>query len=802
MNRELETAARRQDEMIQLRLTMQTFILGGAVPVLVSALFAAFFPDWQSNNLTVHATLEAVGAACCLLLGLMILALVRHKELVAQYIWLSSGLFAVGVINTAQALLPVGAASLLTESVAMLLGGVLFALVWVPALPSLVAYRKAVPWWILGASFAFAAFAVFNPQSMAEGVGGLRVSEASLVFEGIGGVGFLVASIFFLTMRDKSNLGKASIFSTFALVFGLSGLLPGANLIGEASWWVWQGSRLIACLIAVSYFLSVFRGILNRFEEQREHLQSAVRERTSALTRQTEDLVRKTEQVESLSQAMEQSAQMFMITDAVGTITYANESFCRRTGYALSELVGKDPMIVRSRRTPDETYKESWAKLARGDVWSGELRIRRKSGQDFWASIIITPLKSSDGKIVGYSASHEDITQRKIAEKQLERAKKKAVSANQAKSDFLSNMSHEIRTPMNGIMMSLTLALSHKLPKEASDLLGLAQTSANNLLHIINDILDFSKMESGKLDLRRERYSLKLMMDHATQLAKPQAQEKGVLFETDYDPDMPDWVLGDDVRLQQVVNNLLSNALKFTSSGSITLRTRVIAGAGEEQLTVQVVDTGFGIPRSLQGKLFNRFSQIRTKDTDEGGTGLGLAICKQLITLMRGEIGVVSEEGQGSEFWFTIPIERAAEKQATEREVMLPEKTGPLRILVAEDVLINQLLIKKLLMKMGHDCILVSDGQQAVDHILSAEPCDLVLMDNQMPVMRGIEAAAAIRASNHAHANIPIIALTADALDAQKKEFEDAGMDGFVSKPVDSLRLEAEIIRVTMPAAP
>ncbi len=389
-----------------------------------------------------------------------------------------------------------------------------------------------------------------------------------------------------------------------------------------------------------------------------------------------------------------------------------------------------------------------------------------------------------------------DITERKLMESKLREAQREAEEAARAKSEFLANMSHEIRTPLHGMLGLCAVLNDETLPDHLRSMAKLIQTSGDVLCHIVDDILDFSKIESGKLELEAEQFDVRDSLRWSVDVFQTAAKEKKIDLNLRIDPKLPGRVIGDSTRFQQILTNLISNAIKFTDRGSVNVDSQLLSSAdasvalrpNECVLRFTVTDSGIGIPPEKLEHIFGSFNQVDASTTRRfGGTGLGLAISSRLVQAMGGAMEVESTPGRGSAFSFTVRLV-AADNESEKRNVVAPAETAAKRILVVEDNPINQIVTQRLLQHMGHSPTVVSDGQSAIAEVQSS-PYDVVLMDLHMPDLDGREVTRHIRNLSAACSQIPIIALTASATVQDRRECLAAGMNDYLTKPftVDAL---------------
>ncbi len=431
------------------------------------------------------------------------------------------------------------------------------------------------------------------------------------------------------------------------------------------------------------------------------------------------------------------------------------------------------------------------------DNFSEEYRVQRKDGSYFWVHAQGITAKNAKGRVYRIAGAYSDISERKNAEMELIGAKEKAEEASKVKNAFLANMSHEIRTPLNGVIGLVQLLQSSRLNKEQKSLVSMIHDTGRNLLKILNDILDLSRIEAGHLRIHPELFSLNTVVGEITGAFAIEARNKKLELISEVDTNVPSALMGDVTRIRQVLYNLVGNSLKYTEKGSVRLEAYCLPHVRSPKsvlLHFAIVDTGIGISEDKLESVFESFTQGETSYTKQyGGTGLGLAIVKNLVQRMGGTLAISSEFGVGTEIHVTLELERAEDTLKSED---VPKKISnweqkECAILLVEDDPVNRIMATRLLEKMGCSVRIATNGQEALD-LLGEVAVDCVLMDIQMPVMDGLEATRRIRGdgSGAFDPNIPIVAITAYAMEGDKQKFLDAGMSAYLSKPVDLLALK------------
>ncbi len=493
-------------------------------------------------------------------------------------------------------------------------------------------------------------------------------------------------------------------------------------------------------------------------------------------------------------QALDEHAIVTTV-DNEGIIVQVNERFCQLTGYDKQKVIGQSYRDIFFTKDNEQLSRQVWQTINNGDTWRGEICAHRKDGSTYWVYASIVPFLDEHGQPLKFIGVRTDITERKQAEEAMRQARELAEEATRAKSEFLSMMSHEIRTPMNAIIGMTHLALQTTLTDKQRDYLNKTQTAARSLLALINDILDFSKIEAGKLEMEEIPFELSTVLNDLASVVGLRVQEKHLelFFSVEQEASVP--LLGDPLRLGQVLLNLTNNAIKFTEQGEISIHVKALTDdEGDDDnahmvLQFSVRDTGIGMNKAQQQRLFQAFSQTDSSITRKyGGTGLGLIISKRLVNMMGGDITVSSEPDKGSCFTFTVRLKKDRHQKQQQLK-QLDNLTG-LHVLVVDDSETSRVIMRQYLQRFDFDVVTAASGAEALTCITSAErPFDLVFMDWHMPgddgqSINGMETIRRIRQQLGDEEMPTIVMVSAWERDAVLQEAHDILPDGFITKPV------------------
>ncbi|WP_415712776.1 ATP-binding protein [Maridesulfovibrio sp.] len=486
---------------------------------------------------------------------------------------------------------------------------------------------------------------------------------------------------------------------------------------------------------------------------------------------------------------------MFIIDPSNGSLEDATNAAAKFYGYTRNEMKSKTVFDLNQLSKDMMISKMEEAKKNRLSKFIFQHRLA--DGQVRDVEVFSGPFKFK-GKTRLISIIH-DITQRLKYERELSKAKEAAVLASKTKDEFLANISHEIRTPLNGVMGMLQVMNSADLNKEHRNCINVALQSSRNLLRVLDDILDLSKVEMGTLDILEENFSLRDLLSECLALFELQAGEKGINLSYTIDQEIKDRYLGDEGRIRQILFNLTGNAIKFTDHGSVTVKVSSEAGIseGRRRLSFTVTDTGIGIPENSLDRIFDSFTQVDgSLSRKYKGAGLGLSIVKRLVELMGGSIGIKSSLGKGTSVTVTIKLKTAPEVKPDKN--IMPEITGTvakLKVMLVEDEMVNRMMARKLLERMGHEVLCAGNGAECIE-MIGSNNVDAILMDIQMPIMDGLEATRIIRTSEDLIKvrDIPIIALSAHANKESKTSALEAGVNGYLCKPFEMKDLEKILV--------
>lgn len=495
------------------------------------------------------------------------------------------------------------------------------------------------------------------------------------------------------------------------------------------------------------------------------------------------------EKLRLLGASVEQSPVCIVIVNRYGRIEYVNQTFTLTTGYSAEEAIGMNPRILKSGYHDKSYYKNLWDTILSGKDWVGEFLNKKKNGQLYWESAIISPVADENGTISHFVAIKEDITAKRKITEELIRAKERAEESDRLKSAFLANLSHEIRTPMNAIMGFTQLLDGESYSQEKKhEFIEIIQKSGQYLLSVIDDIIEISRIETGQIAPSMTKTDIDHLMrslHERIQITIPEEKDIRLVYESS-EPEKNVFIETDEVKLQQILTNLISNGIKYTEKGYVKFGYRL---AGSNEIDFYVEDTGIGIDPKFHNRIFDRFGRVEGDvAVRKGGLGLGLAIAKAYAELLGGTIRVESEPGKGSIFTVSLPCKIYTEtaEQISDAHFSSSSNELQLKILIAEDDEINFIYLRELFANANFTILRASNGREAVDICLQNSDIDLVLMDIKMPGMSGTEALKEIRKKCP---SLPVVAQTAYAMSGDEQRILAEGFDGYVAKPITSEKL-------------
>lgn len=530
------------------------------------------------------------------------------------------------------------------------------------------------------------------------------------------------------------------------------------------------------------------------FEKLNFRVQRSIKEKniiSSLLTRTSQDLKQVSDRLkvraEELSTLLTTIPAYVYFKDLNLNYIIVNQAFADLVGIPATRIIGKKATDIFSGYNYQDYFLKENRVIATGMAFYDIEEEIRRNERHIWVNSNIAPIRNTENKIVGLIGISWDITDRKLQEEELCKAKELAEAGTHAKNEFIASVSHEFRTPMNGILGLSNILRNTPLNPEQLDLLNGITSSAENLLVLLNDVLDFSAIEAGKMSLDYQPFMLDRILEDISLVINLKAREKLLAFSIRIQGDVPNALIGDAVRLRQILLNLTNNAVKFTEKGSVDIKVSLVEKDNLQTiLRFDVTDTGIGIPDSAKESLFKVFSRVKQDPLKPvAGTGLGLSICKKLSLLMGGEIGFESTSGMGSTFWFTLPfvLSELPTRKIEELVLTRPDPYNGLTALVAEDNLINQRIVEFQLEKMGFTVDLTANGMEALEKF-AVNTYDILILDIQMPLMDGYQTAKKIREGELlSDRHIPIIAVTANAMKGDRELYLNAGMDDYISKP-------------------
>ena len=757
----------------QQHIRIRTFLISIIVVSIglhITSLWlgATILKDWRFANEPIHSAIEMAGSFTAFMVAYYLVVLERRKEGTSFNIPIAAALITMGILDGLHALLPPGAVFVWLHSNATFIGGLLFLFVWAPN--SLI--KKIQRRWIAITAFLTFSLGVLSmlnghllPKMMVDG----QFTSTAVNLNVIGGTCLLLSAIRLILSYLKNQNVDDLLFCLHCLLFGAAAIMFEQSALWDLPWWGWHLLRFMAYAVALFFAIRTDLGLQKEIHEQ--------------------TLIFKKEANNSnhLLAAIFQSAAHAIITlSDKGKILQYNQSAQAIFGYSKEEVVdsGVDILMPSQYKQKHKGYIDTYLRKGDSEVVGSvrEMIGQSKSGRTFPMSISISEIKTEGGVI--FTAIIQDISETKAIEADLIKVKEDAIAGAKAKSEFLAVMSHEIRTPMNGVLGMLGLLSKSKLDTEQTHRVSLAESSAKSLLSLINDILDFSKIDAGKLELDPHVFDLNKLISQIVEPLAYQAQFNKIEVVLDLIDLKENYVYGDSHRIRQIITNLMSNAVKFTENGDITVKLNLDDIDNKQwRLTVSIKDSGIGIPEEKLKYLFNQFTQADSSTTRKyGGTGLGLSIVKKLCAIMQGDIKVVSEHNQGSQFIFNIVVGKADQPTIT-----IPKHDiTNFNILLVDDNRVNLDVMESQLKIWGANVTTAQNAKQAIDIINSEQSFEIAILDMEMPKMNGVQLAEELRKNVNCQ-SMKLVMMTSLHNEYESTYFQEHGFNAYFTKPATSL---------------
>lgn len=729
---------------------------------------------WRYDNLVVHAAVELSGGLIAFLVAFLLLKLEKLQIGTSYNIIIAAALIGMGLFDITHALMPSGNAFVWFHSLATLSGGVIFSLIWLPK-NVISRYQQHLPLFVSITSLSIIIFSVTNFSLLPSMLNTEGFTMSAEFINAVGGSLLLLSALKLYLSYRKNRKPDDLLFILHCFMFGAAAIMFEQSTLWDVSWWGWHVLRLLAYAVALYFALGSEAAIHLLTLVERDNYKYDNQRQRKQLELQNE-ILRKSEAGQRA--IIDNITDPLLIIDQQGVIKRFTPSAEIVFGYEASEVLGLDINLLVLDEIPlneittnQEQSKSIWRKR--------ELKAKDKNGKLFLTELTMAEFIMDDD--IHFIGLIRDITERQKTLKAMEEAKHQAEHANYAKSEFLANMSHEIRTPLNGIYGNLQLIAEYQTDAYCESLLKNAILSAKSLTTIINDILDFSKIEAGKLEITNAPFQLSDITELIIAEHKEIAHSKGISLECEIEKNSANNWLGDAIRVRQILLNLVSNAIKFTSKGKVLIK---VERDNIKGLVITVSDTGIGMDNKGLASLFERFIQADSSTTRRfGGTGLGMAITYNLIKLMNGQIDVQSQIGEGSTFTVILSMKALDNCKANTKDIdkaEIPNLNGK-TLLVAEDNPINWMVISNMLIRTEAEVIHANNGEEAIELFSENKP-DLILMDIQMPVLDGLSACKAILEQDP---SAKIIAVTANVMNNDVKKCLANGFIDHIAKPIE-----------------